>query len=183
MVEHRTASDGVEANLRVAFHEPKQTDPQTLRTLALEHLRRLVAQLEEGEWERHSLLSGGAMKKGRGPVEGPFHVPASQKRPPRPGFRWETPELPAKDVRTCHEILEALLLLGVHGRAVPVGDLHRVRGIPQQRLYKALDPDSPTYAYLERFIRDLKSHGKRLLDLTAEGRQLASMIRSGEVKA
>ncbi len=184
VVEHRSHEQGrsrtLDVQLRVAFSGTEDQDPEALRRHALQELKRIVAALEEEKWAQQATLTGGQVK-GRTVTEGPFHVPASQRRPPRPTLKWRPPKLPPAKLALCHDILEGLLLLGVHGRAVPIGDLHKKRSIPQAKLYAALKEGSATQAYLSQYVEERRSGGKRLLDLTPEGRILASQIRAGEL--
>lgn len=172
----------LDLTVRMAWEDlDADLDVQEVRRMALRQLKRIIDKWDEEDWQRHTRLSN-PMPRRDMEVEMPFHLSDREERPPRPKLDWQRPaELSKPDLRAAHQLLEGLLLLGVHGRAVGTGDLVKARKIGARALYRILDPDSDAYKYLRPYIRDMKSRGRRLLDLTPEGRELASKIRSGAI--
>lgn len=172
----------LDLTVRMAYEDldPELT-PNEIRKMALRQFQRLVANWDLENWTNHSQLSNPMVDR-RAPVDGPYHLGEGDKRPDRPKLEWQRPnDLKESDLKACHQLLEGLLLLGVHGRAVSTGDLVKQRKIGARALYRIINQDSDAYHYLEPYIQDMKSRGRRLLDLTSEGRQLASQIRTGVI--
>ena len=164
--------------IRVTFEGMADCTAEELRALAWQELEAWRRQLTASDWIERSRVDVELPTSVAS--EGPYFMPI-EKRPPRPKLDWQPPPLPEKDLQTCHQLLEALLLMGVHGRAVSTTELLKKRKVPQQALYRILQPDSEAYHYLEPYIHDMKSHGRHLLDLTPTGKILASRIRTGEL--
>ncbi len=171
----------LDLTIRMAWEDlDPALDAKEIRRMALRQLKRIVDSWDEDNWLVHSQIIT-PIPKDKAEVEVPFHVTDSERRPERPKLQWQRPQLNESDLKACHQLLEGLLLLGVHGRAVSTGDLDKKGKIGARALYRIINPDSEAYAYLKPYILDLKSRGRRLLDLTPEGRQLASQIRVGAI--
>ncbi len=172
----------LDLTVRMAYEDlDPSLDATEIRRMALRQFQRIVADWDLEDWTNHSQLSNPSPRK-HVAVDGPYHLGEGDKRPERPKLEWQRPtEISDADLKACHQLLEGLLLLGVHGRAVSTGDLVKQRKIGARALYRIINEDSPAYAYLKPYIQDMKSRGRRLLDLTPEGRQLASQIRTGVI--
>ncbi len=158
-------------------------DVAAIRQAALELLQAYMDELTGAEWMSHTTI----LKRDPGqvkPSEGPFHAAARQKRPPRPKLEArDDVTLPEPTLKAAHRLVDAIFLLSVHGRAPTTGDIIKSRKIAAPTLYKLLDPEGEPWHYLERYVKVWTSKNKRLLDLTPEGRVLASCVRAGEVPA
>ncbi len=171
----------LDLTVRMAWEDlDPELDSKEIRRMALRQLKRIIDNWDEENWLQHSQIIN-AIPKDRKAVEVPFHMADRGSRPERPKLEWKRPELSDTDLKACHQLLEGLLLLGVHGRAVSTGDLVKKGKIGARALYRIINPDTDAYAYLKPYILDLKSRGRRLLDLTPEGRLLASQIRVGAI--
>ncbi len=172
----------LDLTVRMAYEElDPQLTPEEIRKMALRQFQRIVAGWDLEDWTKHSQLSNPVHDR-RAKVDGPYHLGEGDKRPERPKLEWQRPsDLKEADLKACHQLLEGLLLLCVHGRAVSTGDLVKKRKIGARALYRIINEESDAYRYLEPYIQDMKSRGRRLLDLTPEGRQLASQIRTGVI--
>lgn len=171
----------LDLTIRMAWEDlDPELDAKEIRRMAFRQLKRILDSWDEEDWTNHSQLNTTHLEAKK---EGPYHMPVQNRpeRPERPKLEWQRPELPENDLKACHQLLEGLLLLGVHGRAVSTGDLVKKRKIGARALYRIIDTESEAYAYLKPYILDMKSRGRRLLDLTPEGRQLASQIRVGAI--
>ncbi len=171
----------LDLTVRMAWEElDPALDSKEIRRMAFRQLKRIIEGWDEENWLLHSQMITPIAKE-RKDVEVPFHMADRESRPERPKLQWQRPELNDSDLKACHQLLEGLLLLGVHGRAVSTGDLVKKGKIGARALYRIINPESEAYAYLKPYIQDMKSRGRRLLDLTPEGRLLASQIRVGAI--
>jgi len=96
-------------------------------------------------------------------------------------FRWQKPDLHAKAMKSVHRVVLALAKADRKGFTVQeVVEKARISAVPA---YKMLKDDQPQGAYAARFLRTTKIGRSQVVDLTREGRHLASLIRAGEVPA
>lgn len=170
----------LDLTIRMAWEDLDPTlDPIEIRRMAFRQLKRTLDSWQESDFNQHSQLSNPIPKEVS--RSGPVHVPASEKRPERPTLNWQKPSLSDSDLRACHHLLEGLLLLGVHGRAVSTGDLVKQRKIGARALYRIINTESAAYHYMKPYVHDMQNRGRRMLDLSPEGRLLASQIRVGAI--
>ncbi len=172
----------LDLTVRMAWEDlDPNLDATEVRRMAFRQLKRIIDKWDEEGWLSHSQIITPIPSEKKKEIEVPFHVAERGTRPERPKLDWHRPELNDSDLKACHQLLEGLLLLGVHGRAVSTGDLVKKGKIGARALYRIINTDSDAYAYLQPYIQDMKSRGRRLLDLTPEGRLLASQIRVGAI--
>lgn len=96
-------------------------------------------------------------------------------------FRWERPDLHAKSMKSVHRVVDALGKAG--GRGLTVQEICERARISPVPAYKLLKEDTPAGAYAARYVRATKVGRSQVVDLTADGRRLASLIRAGDVPA
>lgn len=95
---------------------------------------------------------------------------------------WEKPDdLDLRVVKSAHRVVQEVAKRGVSGRAVLAADLVGSIGLSAPTLGRLLRDGEHAHDYLSRYIR-VTPHGRtKALDLTPEGRMLASKIRAGAV--
>jgi len=95
------------------------------------------------------------------------------------GSTWRKPDLHGKALRTVHRVV--LELSKEDGLGVK--ELHERSQISLPALYKVLKDDQPQGEYASKYIRATKVGRSQVLDLTSEGKLLASLIRAKKVPA
>ncbi len=185
VLEHRGRTRVPDSERECAFvlrmELPDDDDSaEALRAAALAAVEAYLEAMSKDQWnQKTSILSRDARPE-RG-KQGPYHMPVKE-RPPRPKFKARTDvELPQSTLKACHRLVDAVFLASVHGRAVTTGDIVKSRKIAARTLYKLIDPDGPAWSYLEPYLHVYESGSKRVVDLTEEGRLLASQVRAGAV--
>lgn len=97
------------------------------------------------------------------------------------GSSWRAPPLHGKALKTVHRAIAAIDSSG--GRGVTIQDLNEKTGISLPPLYKMINPEEETGEYASKFLRVTKIGRTQVIDLTSEGRHLASLVRAGKVPA
>jgi len=95
------------------------------------------------------------------------------------GSAWRKPDLHGKALRTVHRVV---LELGKED-GLTVQELHERSRISLPALYKVLKADQPQGEYASKYIRTTKVGRSQVLDLSPEGKLLASLIRAKKVPA
>lgn len=163
--------------VRMAFPD-RDVDVAELRAQARAVLERYIDGLGDEQWRRHTTIVSRDHRPERG-ATGPYHIP-SERRPPRPKLKArDDVDLPRSTLKACHRLVDSVFLLSAHGKVVTTGDVLKSRKIAPRTLYKLIDPGSEAWKYLDPYLHVYESGSKRLLDLTEEGRVLASQIRAG----
>lgn len=82
-------------------------------------------------------------------------------------------------MKSVHRVVQAIAQAGEKGLTVQeVIEKARISGVPA---YKMLKADHLQGEYAARFLRTTKVGRNQVVDVTPEGRQLASLIRAGKV--
>lgn len=131
-----------------------EVPPGTERELALEILRRLAD----------------------GASPGDFDVAPEGS----PSGSWEKPvDLDLRVVKSAHRLVQEVARRSDRGRAVLASDLILDGGLSAPTIGRLLREGNPGADYLARFVH-ISQHGRtKAIDLTPEGRVLASRIRAG----
>lgn len=97
---------------------------------------------------------------------------------------WRKPdELDMRVIKSAHRIVLEVSKRGVGGRSVLASDLVGSIGLSAPTVGRLLKDGDPGHEYLAPFV-SISPHGRtKALDLTAEGRILASKIRAGSIPA
>jgi hypothetical protein len=132
------------------------------RRIASRLLGDIAAKLHEDDWK--------ALHESGEPAE---------DRPAGPA-RWEKPvELDLRIVKSAHRLVHEIAKRGERGRVVLASELVSETGLSAPTVGRLLREGDPAYEYLKRFVR-VSPHGRtKAIDLTSEGRVLASRIRAG----
>jgi len=167
----------MEVRIDLLVKRSEDWEPAALRRAVLEALKDHLESLEPESWTVHDTKELSVM-------DAPFHAPA-ERRPPRPGkpVVREDVSLRPHQRRLCNRLVETVFLLGVRGKAVALSDIERSGRMPIQATQRLLKEDSETAKYLAPYLNEWRDRGKRMFDLTEEGRKLASLVRAGEVPA
>lgn len=100
------------------------------------------------------------------------------------GQEWRPPsDLHGKQVRTVHRMVKAVDELTRDGRGATAQEISDHGRIALPTVYNALREDSPAADYVARLFLSTKMGRSRVVDLTQEGRYLASLIRANKVPA
>lgn len=140
------------------------------RRIALETLRDL---LEKATAEDMSSLSR--------PMHRTGHVP-DPERDEHQERGWSKPaDMDLRVVKSAHRVVTEVAKRGVSGRPVLASELVGSIGLSAPTLGRLLRDGEQAYDYLSRYIRVSPNGRTKALDLTPEGRMLASQIRAGTV--
>ncbi len=137
------------------------------RRLALEHLRTLIENADEEELQ---------------PLTQAMHRTGATPEAPEQEQDWEKPDdLDLRVVKSAHRVIQEVARRGASGRAVLAADLVGSIGLSAPTLGRLLRDGEPAHDYLAPYVI-VTPHGRtKALDLTPEGRVLASKIRAGVV--
>ncbi len=95
---------------------------------------------------------------------------------------WSKPDdLDLRVVKSAHRVIMEVAKRGVSGRAVMASDLVGSIGLSAPTLGRLLRDGEAANGYLNRYVRVSPAGRTKALDLTTEGRMLASKIRAGVV--
>ncbi|MGB1585573.1 MAG: hypothetical protein ACPHID_00820 [Thermoplasmatota archaeon] len=110
--------------------------------------------------------------------------PAPKTDPPHPPGSWAKPEdLDLRVIKSAHRIIAEVAKRGSSGRQVLASELVGAIGLSAPTIGRLLREGEEANAYLERYVTVTPSGRTKALDLTPEGRVLASKIRAGAVPA
>lgn len=139
------------------------------RRIALQALQRLINDADE---EELTALSQPMHRTAAVPVE---------TDAPRDG-KWEKPDdLDLRVIKSAHRVVQEIARRGASGRAVLAADLVGSIGLSAPTLGRLLREGEPGHGYLQKYVM-VAPHGRtKALDLTPEGRVMASKIRAGVV--
>lgn len=100
----------------------------------------------------------------------------------RNGDTWRKPDgLDMRVIKSAHRVVMEVAKRGVGGRAVLASDLVGSIGLSAPTVGRLLKDGDPGYDYLKPYVT-VTPHGRtKAVDLTPEGRILASKIRAGSV--
>jgi len=100
------------------------------------------------------------------------------------GQEWKPPtDLHGKQVRTVHRMVKAVEEITRHGKGATAQEIADKGRIALPTVYNTMKDDSPAAAYMNRVFLFTKMGRTRVVDLTKEGRYLASLIRAGKIPA
>lgn len=158
----------ITAKLTVAVEGADVTLPlPAARRLALQHLRNILQETDEDEF---LALSSADVTMHTQPEVVQSHN------------GWTKPaDLDLRIVKSAHRIVLEVAKRGESGRAVLASELVGEMGLSAPTVGRLLREGDPGNAYLGRFIRITPDGRTKSLDLTSEGRMLASRIRAGVV--
>lgn len=99
------------------------------------------------------------------------------------GQEWKPPkDLHGKQVKTIHRMVQSVEELTRRGQPAVPQDVSDHSGLSLPTVYNALRDDSPAVRYVRELFLVGQAGRTRVLDLTAQGRRVASLIRAGRVK-
>lgn len=100
----------------------------------------------------------------------------------KPQEPWTAPEeLHGKAWKSVHRVIDAIGRAGGRGLTVAeIQDKARISAVP---VYKMLKDDTPQGRYAGRYLRTTRLGRSQVVDLTTEGRKLASLIRADKIPA
>lgn len=105
-------------------------------------------------------------------------------RPPRPNEPWRKPDgLDLRVVKSAHRIVLEVAKRGVGGRSVLASDLVGSIGLSAPTVGRLLKDGDPGNDYLAPYINVIPHGRTKALDLTPEGRIMASKLRAGNIPA
>ncbi len=159
---------GLHARIDIELDFDGNVPAKAARRMAMEMLRELIENTDEDELTALSQ---------------PMHRTASV--PEREGSEeedWSKPEdLDLRVVKSAHRVVQEIAKRGMSGRAVLAADLVGSIGLSAPTLGRLLRDGEPANRYLSDYVI-VTPHGRtKALDLTPEGRMLASKIRAGVV--
>lgn len=152
---------GLHARIDIELDVVSGVPGKAARRLALMHLRELVAELEEDELTTLSHPLGDAAGRDN----------------------WDKPDLDLRVIKSAHRVVSEVAKRGVSGREVLASELVGSIGLSAPTLGRLLRDGEQGFDYLSQFVRVTPSGRTKALDLTADGRLLASQIRAGTVPA
>ncbi|MHB8633837.1 MAG: hypothetical protein ACYDBQ_07735 [Thermoplasmatota archaeon] len=141
------------------------------RRMALQQIQKILAETDEDEF---LALSAADIT---------LHTPSEHPSTNGNGHSgWTKPaDLDLRIVKSAHRIVLEVAKRGESGRAVMASELVGEMGLSAPTVGRLLRPGDPGHSYLNRFIRITPDGRTKSLDLTSEGRILASRIRAGVV--
>ncbi len=142
-----------------------EVPPAAQRRIAMDLLRRLIEESTADELVLYTDLDQAP------PTKSPLATGAWEK----------PPELDLRVVKSAHKIVERVAEKGIGGRAVMASELIAGGDLSAPTVGRLLKEGEPGSGYLARFVRATPHGRTKALDLTEEGRILASRIRAGTV--
>ena len=138
------------------------------RRFTMEALRRV---LQEADADELVLLSSALHKT----------APTPEARDSENG-KWNKPdELDLRIVKSAHRVVTEVAKRGASGRAVLASELVGSIGLSAPTIGRLLRGGEAAHDYLAQYVRVAPQGRTKALDLTPEGRMLASKIRAGVV--
>jgi len=94
---------------------------------------------------------------------------------------WSAPDLDMRAYKSVHRVVAAIAKAG--GKGLTIQEVIEKARVSSPPLYKMVKTDNPQGKYAAKHIRTTKMGRSTIVDLKAEGRKLASLVRAGQVPA
>lgn len=161
---------GITAKVTLAVELAELNVPlPALRRMALQQIQRILAETDEDEFLALSA------------ADVTLH---SQPEPAHNGngHGWTKPaDLDLRIIKSAHRVVLEVAKKGESGRPVLASELVGEMGLSAPTVGRLLREGDPGNSYISRYVRIQPDGRTKSLDLTSEGRILASRIRAGVV--
>lgn len=165
---------GFHARVQVAMDLRDAPVPaKAQRRIALRLLRELVEEARPIDLSplRHA-MSQPAARRGGDEADEPEGEPEE----------WDQPgDVDLRLVKSAHRVIQEVARRAQTGRLIMASDLIGASGLSAPTIGRLLREGDPAFEYLQKYVHVSQQGRTKALDLTREGRLLASKIRAGVV--